>query len=406
MKRWLLALGLTVLALLAEATFASAQTTTPTPLGPPRTGSVAGQIVNGTAGGSVPADLKVMLHAWDATGETFMQEAAVDPAGAYRFEAVPMQTGWTFGAMLTRDGATYFSETAEVAPETQALTLPVTIYDTTTDTTTVTVSQLHALLDVLPTELRVVELYVLSNSGDRAVVGDTALRDGRRITLEFALPEGANEISFQGEGANERLSLTPDGFAYTSPIPPGPGTGQIAISYVLPYSSGMTFAHTVRQPVEAASFIVQSTAGVKIAGEGLSSPVQQQLQTGAVVDIYSTRALQPGELFAATLTGTPSGTGEASTSAPVPWVLAVSGALAGLALIAFGIWLWRRSARPESSPEPELDEAWETALRAIAALDESHEKGEVPEAEYAARRTELQAQAKTILREREAEPLA
>lgn len=112
MKRRLLALSLTVLALLAEATFASAQTTTPAPPGPPRTGSVAGQIVNGTAGGSVPADLKVMLHAWDATGETFMQEAAVDPAGAYRFEAVPMQTGWTFGVMLTRDDATYFSETA------------------------------------------------------------------------------------------------------------------------------------------------------------------------------------------------------------------------------------------------------------------------------------------------------
>src|SRR3972149_4073244 len=64
---------------------ASAQTATP----PDRTGVVTGRLINGTADGETPGNLPMMLHAWDANGETVMLDGEADPSGAFRFEDVP-----------------------------------------------------------------------------------------------------------------------------------------------------------------------------------------------------------------------------------------------------------------------------------------------------------------------------
>ncbi len=84
---------------------AAAQTEPP----PERTGTVIGQIANGTMGGEVPGDVAVVLHAWDDNGETVMLDGVADSSGAFRFDEVPMQDGWVFAAMLSYNDVTYFS---------------------------------------------------------------------------------------------------------------------------------------------------------------------------------------------------------------------------------------------------------------------------------------------------------
>ncbi len=121
MNRFLSALALALALALAFGPHAAAQTGTP-PAG--RTGTVTGQIASGTPGGEVPGDLAVMLHAWDASGETLMKDGKADSSGAFRFDGVPMQDGWTFAAMLSYKEVTFFSEPAEVRPETKELSLP------------------------------------------------------------------------------------------------------------------------------------------------------------------------------------------------------------------------------------------------------------------------------------------
>ncbi|MBI3361494.1 MAG: hypothetical protein HY023_10330 [Chloroflexi bacterium] len=216
-----------------------------------RTGTVTGQIVSGTSGGGVPGGVAVILHAWDQSGETVMLDGAADSSGAFRFDDVPLQDGWTFGAMLTYNDVTFFSDFVEVKPETSELVLPLTIYETTPDASSVRISQMHAFLDFAPGEVAVSEIYILSNGSDRAVVGGTTLADGRTATLEFALPPGANKVSFKGDDSGGRFLITPEGFADTGAVQPGEGATQIIVSYTLPYSSGMTVAHPVNYPAEA-----------------------------------------------------------------------------------------------------------------------------------------------------------
>lgn len=60
---------------------AAAQSETPPPS---RTGTVYGQIANGTQGGEIPGDLAVMLHAWDEQGETVMLDSKADASGMFR----------------------------------------------------------------------------------------------------------------------------------------------------------------------------------------------------------------------------------------------------------------------------------------------------------------------------------
>jgi len=145
---------------------AVAQSETPPPS---RTGTVFGQIANGTEGGEIPGDLALMLHAWDEQGETVMLDGKADSSGAFRFENVPMQDGWVFAAMLSYHDVTFFSGTAEVQPEIKELALPLIVYETTSDASAVRISQMHVFLDFVSGKLTVGEIYVLSNAGDRAL---------------------------------------------------------------------------------------------------------------------------------------------------------------------------------------------------------------------------------------------
>ena len=407
-------LWLAVLSLFVSVSRAAAQSETPPPS---RTGTVLGQIANGTEGGEIPGDLALMLHAWDEKGETVMpaKRGKADASGAFRFENVTMQDGWVFEAMLSYHDVTFFSETAEVQPETKELALPLIVYETTPDASTVRVSQMHVFLDFVPGKLTVGEIYVLSNTGDRAVAGGLALPDGKTATLQFALPAEANEVRFEGQDT-ARFVITPEGFADTGAVLPGEGTAQVMVTYVLPYTSGMTVAHAINQPVDGANVLMRTDAGVTLAGDRLGEPIPRQMQTGETFNIYTAGPLAPGESLAVTLTGEPTyrmadGMSGAATGASAPalsatvnrWAIPIAGGLLGVALIAVGVWWWRRSPKPESEPEERgrVDD-WSSILQTIAALDDEHERGEVPEEAYRSRRAELRARARAILQAQEA----
>ena len=414
MTKYFAAVALTLTLALPFVSNAAAQSETPPP---GRTGTVTGQIANGTAGGEVPSDLALMLHAWDESGETVMLDGQADASGAFRFEDVPMQDGWVFAAMLSHRDVTFFSETGEVMPETKEIALPLIVYETTPDASAVRISQMHVFLDFVPGKLTVGEIYVLSNTGDRAVVGGLPLpaKRGKTATLQFTLPAEANEVRFEGEDT-ARFVITPEGFADTGAVLPGESTAQVMVTYVLPYTSGTTFAHAVNQPVEAANILMRADAGVTLVGDGLSEPTPREMQTGETFNIYAAGPRAPGESLAVTLTGEPTyrmadGMSGAATGASAPalsatvnrWAIPIAGGLLGVALIAAGVWWWRRSGKPEAELQEVVQGGdWSGILQAIAALDDAHERGEVADDEYHLRRTELRVRARSILQAQEA----
>jgi hypothetical protein len=210
--------------------------------------------------------------------------------------------------------------------------------------------------------------------------------------------------------------ITPEGFADTGAVMPGESTAQVVVTYVLPYTSGMTFAHAVNQPVEAANVLVRADSGVTLAGDGLSEPIPREMQTGESFNIYAAGPLTPGESLAVTLSGEPSyrmadGMNDTMTEPPASalsatvnrWAIPIAGGILGVALIGVGVWWWRRSGKPEEVVQSDdWSSAAVSAVQAIAALDEAHERGEVAEADYRSRRAELRAHARAILQAQEA----
>ncbi|MBI3177234.1 MAG: hypothetical protein HYZ35_04515, partial [Chloroflexi bacterium] len=360
----------------------------------------------------VPGDVAVVLHAWDDNGETVMRDGVADSSGAFRFGDVPLQDGWVFAAMVLYKDVTFFSESGTVAPETTEIALSLNIYETAADATPVVVSQLHTLLEFAQGEVLVTEVYVLSNPTDRALVGGVALPDGQMATLQFALPSNANKVSFD-DSSGASFFITPDGFADADPVLPGENTTKAIVSYSLPYASGASFSHGLNYPVEAVNILVRSDIGVALTGFGESKPMDAG--TGDAFDLYTAGPLAAGEPLAITLKGEPayyvssgrSGTmSESSTLAPnTPanrWGIPAAAAIVGAAMIGFGVWWWRRSGESEEESdtgEPETE--WSTVVRAIAELDDAHQRGDINEEAYDSQRAGLRVRAKAILQAKE-----
>ncbi len=388
---------------------AAAQAQTP----PPESyiAAISGKIVNRTAGGSVPAQLDLVLHAWDPQdfSEKLMLDGLSKPDGTFRFEDVPFEAGLVYGVMANYNGVSYFSQ--PVPANGQPLTdLEVPIYETTADSSQVQMAQVHVLFLASHAGLEVAEVYSLSNLGTRTVQGAVKLADGQAATIKLPLPAEATNVSFPDNA--DRFVRTPDGFADTAPLVPGETTGQIVVNYILPYEPGLTYSYSAQWPTGGINFLLDDSSGLTANGDGLADMGLQTMGDGSKFALLKHDTLRPGEKVALTLSGDlklkapleqPQSQAQSATmsSASAPdmpsLLIAIGGLIIGLMLVVIGIWRFKR-------PEPSLavadaadESAYKDLLTQIARLDDAQERGEVDEAIYQTRRAELFQQARALI---------
>jgi hypothetical protein len=233
-------------------------------------------------------------------------KSVTGPDGAFHFENLEVAEGRSFEVMVTVGRTIYFSQKSAAPAEQTRLELPVTIYETTRDASAIRVEQMHTIVDFLtPARLQVLEVYVLTNEGERTVEDAVTLDDGRTASLAFTLPEGATEVSFDGNNAGQQFVATADGFADRMGVPPGRGIRQVTVRYTLPYQSGMSLERAVPYPVDRLSVILPQN-GISLAGSALSLESSQPLPDGRRMDIFTAENLPAGQALAFTLTGQPS----------------------------------------------------------------------------------------------------
>src|SRR5512136_2279312 len=225
------------LAFVTVLTFASS-TYAQTPVPPTGKITVAGQIVNGTPGGTVPVSLTLMLHAYDGNTTSQMLHSETDSTGKFRFENLDTAPGRTFEVMASAGNAAYFSPEIEPKVGQAVLDVPITIYDTTTDASQVSIERMDMQLEFIgETWVQVNEIYSLSNDGDHTVEGATQADDGTPATLRFSLPAGVKELEFQGGQLGQRFLQTADGFVDVWALPPGKGSSRVTVRYALWFNS-------------------------------------------------------------------------------------------------------------------------------------------------------------------------
>jgi mono/diheme cytochrome c family protein len=353
-----------------------------------RNGVVTGTVANGTQGAGLPAGLSVSLHSFDGQAllGTFTATAAAD--GSFEFPAVPFTPQRQFLATTLYQGITYASQVGTFDPASGTLSLTLPIYETTTDTSALSVDQVHMFLQFnSPSVVTVGQLFIFSNNGDKAYASSPD------HPLDFRLPAGATNLNVQDAQQGQSFFPTAQGFSLVWPVPPGQGATQILFSFDLPYPDKLSYQQTMQYPVQSVDVLV-SDLGVQLSGAKLQSQGMQNFQ-GQAFQTLSGGAIAPGQALELEVSG------RAGTGATAPngilnssaGTLAIGlGALA-LALGGIGLWLYRRPRAAAQAARSKDD-----LLEALAELDDAFAAGQVPEAEYHQERAALKQDLQKVWR--------
>jgi hypothetical protein len=359
-----------------------------------QTAALSGRVVNGTAGASVPAGLQVRVVAQVGTSMLYEQSTTVAADGAFAFSAVPLEPTALYFVTTEHQGASY---TTRVDPAQPDAAWRLTIYEATAKADALRIIENTLFIpraEADSRELVALELVRVENTGDRTLVPDLSQAQPNGL-LRFSLPRDAKDIDVQAATLTGGNVVPVDkGFAITTPIPPG--AHDLAFSYRVPYTSRM-LDYTRTFPFGAQGFELLIGVGAGKASGPEIPPGREIVVDGAQYYNHVLRDIPPGGRVELSITDIPQPTflrrvvlffsGGLVAKVFVP-ILGVA-VLVGLVAVA----LLRRRDRRTRTPEPN-GEAGDAILNQIAALDDEHASGAVPNDDYSRRRRELLARLK------------
>ncbi len=353
-----------------------------------RSAEISGQVVNGMTGEPISTSLSVTLHAFDDQRQVLTESAEVGSDGGFAFPDLEAVPGRLFVVSADYQGVRYISDVAHLGETDEPTDLSLTVYESTPDASEVVARRVHVLID-RPTEqsVRVVELWIVVNEGDRTVA--PVEEEGG---VEVALPAGASDIRFEDSSPGERYQPTELGFRLTTPLRPGGEESRVVFSFDLPLQGDEDLVQPITVPVEAVTVLVAE------GGPGVSGPAVQDAGTreaaGERFHQYNLGSLRAGETLRLRLEGPPLWARILPRSFDVGWV--VGAAALVLALGALAWWYRPWIVGDPSSQARETDGGLErrrrSLLQAIAELDDNFERGGVDETAYRHRRRELKAE--------------
>jgi hypothetical protein len=405
MKYRLIMLGLALIATLGVSVLVG-------PVQAQTTGVLEGQVVNGTAGGPEIGDgVTVILHVFQGELELSTLEAATDAGGEFRFDGLdtdPALEYWPeavyLGVPYTPDEPLQFDDTGT------GLAATVTVYETTTDDTNIRVDSVHMIAESFGQVLRVSEIHLIGNLGDRTYVGaegDT----GKPATVFVPLPDSAVGLSFGESVPTDRFVEVEDGLRDTEPVPPGLETSLVFFSYHLMVTGEVVpLERSFAYPLDSLN-VLAARPGLTLSSAQMESRGVQLFQ-GREYELYSVVALPADTAVAmelvplATEEGMSAAPGEGtqplpsgSTAGNQDLLRGIGFGLAGLAVVAAVAYPFTKRRSPgtqrrgrDIGDNPRAREL----LSELAGLEESYEAGEIDEASYERRRSHIYRSLKAL----------
>ena len=360
---------------------------------------ITGQITNGS-GGEVPTSLKLVLHGYVNMSETINLVTTVKADGFYEFANVPLESNIAYIVRADVDGISYNSDVAVYDGSTTEFDLPITVYESTTDTSSISADRLHIFFDFSnPGTIQVIEIYILSNSSKKTIVTEGP----NQAILTYLLPEGASNLQFENGQIGNPFISTERGFGDPSPILPGASSYQLMYSFDMPYGKKLE----IKQPfnISIGSVIVMAPDGIKISSDQLTDAGNRDIQ-GQSYSMFTAENIAIGDALTLSIAGTPK-TGSTDSPATVSsqTTLVIGLAIFGAVLILAGLFFYLRGRASTEDLEEGMDPYESDSLAkdpdrlmdAIASLDDQYKAGTLAEEVYQKRRAELKARLKDIL---------
>ena len=233
----------------------------------PAEGEIAGQVVNGTEGGSSVAGVVITLITYVDDMMSATTTTTTDGEGKFRFDNIVREHNYLVSAKYMGVDY-YYPVTFESGAETAHV--EVGICDVTDSDQAISIGLSHTVINVAEDSLKITEVYWLVNDGDMTYMGTD--NDG---VLVFTLPEGAFGFEAPQELMIDYQLLEGNRIAYLVPFPPG--ERQLVYSYRLVKPDAAEFT----LPLE----VDYTTDGLElmVAGEDIEAAVTQLAPAEPVV---------------------------------------------------------------------------------------------------------------------------
>jgi len=251
-------------------------------------GVIEGQVLNETLGGTPIRTVPVTLWALDAQGQNVLLEETTDGEGRVAFQALDTEA-YSYQLQVVYQGVSYRSEVVAFSQGEELLSVPVTVYESTTSDADLWVERAHLIVDFQADTLLLQELQIFFNAGTKTYVGS----DGEGgHTLHFSLPPGATELQLTEDMMACCIERTEGGFAYTEPILPG--EKEFFFTYQLPYQVGShTLSKEAIYPIHNLDVLV-ADVGLGVTALGLIAQEPVSLQGGRYLHL-SAQGFGPGD---------------------------------------------------------------------------------------------------------------
>jgi hypothetical protein len=351
--------------------------------------------ISGENGMTVPANLEVSLLTFEGMNQVAELKSTSTADATFSFE-VDNKAGLTYMATVKFNDFSYNSDilhSTDIVSSTAEM--PVTIYETSTDASTLSIDRMHIFFDFTkPATVQVAELFIISNSGQKVIVAGGP----DKPALSFKLPAGAANLQFDNGAIGDRYVQTADGFGDLAAIAPGQAQHQVLFSYELPYTDKLDLKMPVPMAVSAA-VIMMPQGGIKLKSSQFQASGSRDVQ-GMTYELYTAENVASGSDLAVSLSGNPlQGAAAASTDGTNGLLIGLG--VFGVALIGVGVWLFRQRAAVKLADGPAEDddepvESEESLLDAILALDDLHQAGKLPDDAYQQRRADLKDRLRAV----------
>lgn len=361
----------------------------------PDTVTVSGTITNGTAGGSVPADLTVALYVFDADFNRDQIGGSADAEGNFSFADVPFNADGTYAVTVVYRDTVFASDLlagdaliSEAADGT--LNLPIPIYELTEDPSVIKIVGMVTQVSMEPDALQVAQVFQVTNTGDRAFTSTQTASNGAPISLVMSLPPGAVVVGFPNN--QDRFIFDQNTFTVLDTLPVLPGVEQfVQVVYIIPYSSnGAIIEQQINYALEGPVRLLVSPPSATVTSEQLAPRGTENIGTTQMQSYGGDLTLAAGDVLRFELSGagTPSSGTQATTTNIVPIVIA---ALLVAALIGGGFLVL--GTRSHSGDQQVID----ILVRQIAELDAEHEAGRIDDEAYERQRSALKGRLATLM---------
>lgn len=352
------------------------------------TGSVRGQVVNGTAGGAVVDGLKAVLYAISQGGADIVSEAEVGAEARFQFDSVDLRTDRNYIVTVNYAGRIFGSELKPGDAQATILDLPVKIYDLTDDSSILEVAGWVARIQVDGNIARITQGIRIVNTSDRAYSTDASVSNDRYASIEIGVPTDAD---IQGiDATHPRYVMGDGGLAVVDTSPVLPGKDHIV---QIVYDMLLVDELQIEQPLDYAfngpvRLLVEADK-VQVLSDTMVSLGPQQLEDGIYDSYGADFSLKPGEAIRFNLKAVNSSV----TSSDLDSEQLVPIGLLGAGVIMVGVagYVYWRTGRKRGAFSVQGDQQLliDGLISQMAELDALEASGEVDELTYQKRRARL-----------------